>query len=65
MHLAEMAGTENSDRSIENIVLSHSLTYKESSISSHAVDKCTKAEARRRTFLETNQIVICATVDLD
>ena len=25
----------------------------------------TKAEARRWTFLETNQIVICVTVDLD
>ena len=41
MHLAEMAGRENNKRSIENVVLSHSLTYKESSTSHHAVDKCT------------------------
>ena len=40
MHLAEMAGRENNKRSIENVVLSHSLTYKKSSTSSHAVDKC-------------------------
>ena len=40
MHLAELAGKENNERSIENVVLSHSLIYKESSTSSHAVDKC-------------------------
>ena len=40
MYQAEMAERENNDRSIENVVLSHSLTYKESSTSSHAVDKC-------------------------
>ena len=40
MHLAGMAGRENNERSIENVVLSHSLTYKESSTSSLAVDKC-------------------------
>ena len=34
-----MAGRENSERSIENVVLSHSFTFKESSTSSHAVDK--------------------------
>ena len=39
------------------------LDCNESSTYPHAVDKCTKAEARRWTFLETNQIVIC--VDLD
>ena len=31
---------ENNERSVENVVLSHSLIYKESSTSSHAVDKC-------------------------
>ena len=40
MHLAELAGKENNERSIENVVLSHSLIYKESSTSSHAVDQC-------------------------
>ena len=30
----------DNERSIENVVLSHSLTYKESSTSSHALDKC-------------------------
>ena len=40
IHLAELAGKENNERSIENVVLSHSLIYKESSTSSHAVDKC-------------------------
>ena len=35
-----MAGKENNERSIENVVLSHSLIYKDSSTSSHAVDKC-------------------------
>ena len=40
MHLAGMAGRENNEKSIENVVLSHSLTYKESSTSSLAVDKC-------------------------
>ena len=39
------------------------LDCKESSTYPHAVDKCTKGEARHWTFLETNQIVIC--VDLD
>ena len=40
IHLAELAGKENNERSIENVVLSHSLIYKESSTSSHAVDQC-------------------------
>ena len=35
----EMAGRENNKRSIENVVLSHSFAFKESSTSSHAVDK--------------------------
>ena len=39
VHLAEMAGRENNERSIEIVVLSHSLTFEESSTSSHAVDK--------------------------
>ena len=40
IHPAELAGKENNERSIENVVLSHSLIYKESSTSHHAVDKC-------------------------
>ena len=39
MHLTELAGRENNERSMENVVLSHSQTFKESSTSSHAVDK--------------------------
>ena len=40
MHPAELAGKENNERSIDNVVLSYSLIYKESSTSCHAVDKC-------------------------
>ena len=32
MHLAEMAGRENNKRSIENVVLSHSLTVKKAQL---------------------------------
>ena len=62
MHLAEMAGRENNERSIENVVLSHSLTYKESSFSFHVVDKC-RLRPDFQLSLRQNQIVIC--VDLD
>ena len=62
MHLAGMAGRENNERSIENVVLSHSLTYKESSFSFHVVDKC-RLRPDFELSLRQNQIVIC--VDLD
>ena len=57
-----MAGRENNETSIENVVLSHSLTYKESSFSFHVVDKC-RLRPDFELSLRQNQIVIC--VDLD
>ena len=47
IYLAEMAGRENNEGSIENVVHIRFLDCNESSTYPHAVDKCTKAEARR------------------
>ena len=53
----------DNERSIENVVLSHSLTYKEGSTSSHAVDKCRPRPDFELFLRQTKSIVIC--VDLD
>ena len=63
MHQAEMAGRENNNRSIENVNCPFPLLDLQRKLNFIPCSRQVQAEARLRSFLKTNQIVIC--VDLD